>query len=236
MDIEEYRNREKARLESNRKRLEDDGVEFVDIYSAYIDDTVVIEAGALIGPNVTLQGNTVIRSGAHIGQSSVIRNSEIGKGTDVEASYIYDSKVGENTHVGPFAYIRPGSTIGDGCKVGDFVEVKNSTMGDGSKSSHLTYIGDADVGSNVNLGCGVVFVNYDGSRKYRSTVGDDSFVGCNSNLIAPVHLGKGVYVAAGTTVTEDVDDDSLCIGRSRQTVKEGWVKKRKILKKDLKKD
>lgn len=129
--------------------------------------------------------------------------------------------------MGPFAYIRPGSTIGDGCKVGDFVEVKNSSMGNGSKSSHLTYIGDADVGKNVNLGCGVVFVNYDGAKKYRSTVGDDSFVGCNSNLIAPVHLGEGVYVAAGTTITEDVPDDSLCIGRSRQTNKEGWVKKEK---------
>ena len=112
------------------------------------------------------------------------------------------------------------------------MEVKNSSMGNGSKSSHLTYIGDADVGKNVNLGCGVVFVNYDGAKKYRSTVGDDSFVGCNSNLIAPVHLGEGVYVAAGTTITEDVPDDSLCIGRSRQTNKEGWVKKRKILKKD----
>lgn len=231
MTIEEYRENEKARIMNNKRRLEE-GVEFIDIYSAYIDETVVIEAGAVIANNVTIKGNSVIHSGAYIGQSSVIKDSEIGSGTSVEASYIYSSKVGCNTAVGPFAYIRPGSVIGDDCKVGDFVEVKNATMGDGSKSSHLTYIGDADIGKNVNLGCGVVFVNYDGAHKYRSTVGDNSFIGCNSNLVAPVNVGEGVYVAAATTITDDVPGDALCIGRVRQTVKEGWVKKRKILKKD----
>ena len=231
MKIEEYREKEKLRILSNRERLES-GVDFIDIYSAYIDDTVVIEEGAVIANNVTLKGNTVIRSGAYIGQSSVIADSEIGSGTTVEASYIYESTVGSDTKIGPFAYIRPGSRIGNGCKVGDFVEVKNSTFGDGSKSSHLTYIGDADVGRNVNLGCGVVFVNYDGAKKYRSTVGDDAFIGCNSNLVAPVQVGDGAYVAAATTITEDVPADALCIGRVRASNKEGWVKKRKILKKD----
>ncbi|MCF0141007.1 MAG: UDP-N-acetylglucosamine diphosphorylase [Mogibacterium sp.] len=231
MDIQEYRDREQARLAANKKRLEE-GVIFVDIYSAYIDDEVVVESGAIIANNVTLKGNTIIRSGASIGQSSVIRNSEIGSGTTVEASYIYDSKVGENTSVGPFAYIRPGSVIGNECKIGDFVEVKNATFGDGSKSAHLTYIGDADVGKNVNLGCGVVFVNYDGAKKYRSTIGDDCFIGCNTNIVSPVEVGDGAYIAAATTVTEDVPADALCIGRSRQTVKENWVKSRKILKKD----
>lgn len=223
---------EKARLAANKKRLEEDGVIFVDIYSAYIDDEVVIEEGAVIANNVTLQGNTIIRSGARIGQSSVIRNSEIGSGTTVEASYIYDSKVGNNTSVGPFAYIRPGSVIGNECKVGDFVEVKNSTFGDGSKSAHLTYIGDADVGKNVNLGCGVVFVNYDGAKKYRSTIGDDAFIGCNTNIVSPVEIGDGAYIAAATTVTEDVPGDALCIGRARPSIKENWVKARKIMKKD----
>ena len=233
MDIQEYRDMETARLAANRKRLED-GVNFVDIYSAYIDDEVVIEPGATIANNVTLEGHTVIRSGARIGQSSVIRDSEIGSGSTVEASYIYESTVGENTNVGPFAYIRPGSKIGNECKVGDFVEVKNSTFGNGSKASHLTYVGDADVGERVNLGCGIVFVNYDGAKKYRSTIGDDAFIGCNTNIISPVDVGDGAYVAAGTTITEDVPADALCIGRCRQTVKEGWVKQRKILKKDQK--
>lgn len=231
MTYEEYCANEKARIEANIKRLEE-GVEFVDIRTAYIDESVVIEAGAVIANNVTIKGESIIRSGAIIGQSSVIKDSEVGSGTKVDASYIYSSKVGCDTTVGPFAYIRPGSVIGDGCKVGDFVEVKNATMGDGSKSSHLTYIGDADIGKNVNLGCGVVFVNYDGAKKYRSTVGDDAFIGCNSNLVAPVNVGEGVYVAAATTITEDVPSDALCIGRVRQTNKEGWVKKRKILKKD----
>jgi bifunctional UDP-N-acetylglucosamine pyrophosphorylase/glucosamine-1-phosphate N-acetyltransferase len=115
--------------------------------------------------------------------------------------------------------------------VGDFVEVKNSTMGDGAKASHLTYIGDSDVGSNVNLGCGVVFVNYDGTNKYRSVVEDDAFIGCNSNLVSPVHIGKGAYVAAGSTVTEDVEPDALYIARAKGNKKSGWVSAKGILKK-----
>ena len=188
MNIQEYRDYEADRIKANRQRMEA-GVEFVDIFTAYIDDEVEIEAGAFIANNVTLKGKTIIRAGATIGQSSVIKDSEIGAGTSVEASYIYESKIGENTSVGPFAYIRPGSVIGNGCKVGDFVEVKNSTMGDSSKSAHLTYIGDADIGERVNLGCGVVFVNYDGAVKYRSTISDDAFVGCNTNIISPVNVG-----------------------------------------------
>lgn len=234
MEIEEYRKRDQDRLESNKRRMKEDGVNFIDIYTAYIDDTVIIEDGAMIANNVTIQGESHIGKNAYIGQSSVIRDSDIGEGTRVEASYIIESSVGRDSTVGPFAYMRPGSNVGDGCKVGDFVEVKNSNMGDGSKASHLTYIGDADVGKNVNLGCGVVFVNYDGSTKSRTSVGDDSFIGCNSNLIAPVDIGEGSYVAAGTTVTEDVPEDALSIGRSKQVTKPQWVKKKKILKKDLK--
>jgi len=232
MTLQEYRDKEQERLASNRRRLEEDGVIFKDIYSAYIDDEAVIEEGAVIANNVTIEGKSVIHSGARIGQSSVVRDSEIGSGTTVEASYVLESTIGENTTVGPFAYIRPGNTIGNGCRVGDFVEMKNSTFGDGSKVSHLTYIGDSDVGRRVNLGCGIVFVNYDGSRKYRSTIHDDAFIGCNTNIISPVEVGEGAYVAAGTTLTQDVPADAFCIGRVRMEVKENWVKKRKILKKD----
>lgn len=232
MNIEEYRLYDKERIESNKKRMEE-GVEFLDIYSAFIDDSVVIERGAVICNNVTLKGKTVVKSGARIGQSSVIVDSVIGEGSEIKTSYILGSEIGNNTDVGPFAYIRPGSRIGEGCHIGDFVEIKNSTFGDGSKSAHLTYVGDADIGKRVNLGCGIVFVNYDGHKKYRSTIGDDAFIGCNTNIISPVNVGEGAYVAAATTVTDDVPSDALCIGRSRQSVKENWVKKRKILKKDI---
>lgn len=234
MKIEEYRSIEKERLERNKEILES-GVHMIDIYSVYIDESVVIEPGAIIDNNVTLKGKTVIKSGVHIYQSSYIEDSTIGNNTTVKSSYIYGSEVGADASIGPFAYLRSGCKIGDNCKVGDFVEVKNSNMGNGSKASHLTYIGDADVGERVNLGCGVVFVNYDGHEKKRSTIKDDAFVGCNTNIIAPVEVGEGAYVAAGATVTEDVPDDAFCIARSRQTIKENWVKKRKILKKDINK-
>jgi len=232
MNLKEYEKMAKERRNINIKHMEN-GVNFIDIDNTYIDETVIIEEGVIVCQNVTLKGNSVIKKDAYIGQGSYISNSQIGEGTNVKTSYIIDSEVGNNTNVGPFAYIRPGSKIGDECKIGDFVEVKNSVIGNGSKSSHLTYIGDADVGENVNFGCGVVFVNYDGSKKYRSHVGDDSFIGCNSNFISPVDVGKGAYIAAGTTITEDVPDDSLCIGRCKQTIKKNWVKKRKILKKDI---
>jgi len=232
MNLKEYEKISKERRNLNIAHMEN-GVNFVDIDNAYIEDTAIIEEGAVICQGVTIKGKTIIRRNAFIGQGSYILNSEIGESTNVQTSYIIDSKVGKNTNIGPFAYIRPGSEIGEKCKIGDFVEVKNSVIGNGSKSSHLTYIGDADVGENVNFGCGVVFVNYDGSKKYRSYVGDNSFIGCNSNFISPVNIGEGSYVAAGTTITEDVPDDSLCIGRCKQTIKKNWVKKRKILKKDL---
>lgn len=233
MTYQEYQEKESKRLEINMHHMEN-GVEFIDIYQAYIDETVKIGAGTVIYPCVVLQGETEIGENCLIGQNSRIVDSKIGAGTDVQSSVIIESTVGEETHVGPFAYMRPNSHVGSHCKVGDFVEVKNSSMGDGAKASHLTYIGDSDVGKNVNLGCGVVFVNYDGSKKYRSVVGDGAFIGCNSNLISPVNVGDGAYVAAGSTVTEDVPADAFCIARERQTVKPGWVEKKGILKKDKK--
>lgn len=233
MTFEEYTKMEEDRLAVNIKHLEN-GVEFVDICAAYIDPEVEIGKGTKIYPCVVIEGKTVIGENCVIGQNSRIKDSVIGNGTDVQSSVILESTVGEETHVGPFAYMRPGSKVGSKCKVGDFVEVKNSSMGDGSKASHLTYIGDSDIGAGVNLGCGVVFVNYDGSSKYRSTVEDGAFIGCNSNLVSPVNIGEKAYIAAGSTVTKDVPSGALCIAREKQTIIEGWVERRGLLNKKKK--
>ena len=205
------------------------GVKFVDAYSAYIDESVEIGEGTVIGPCVSLEGNTTIGKNCTIRQNTRITDSKIADGVEIESSVIAQSTIGEGTKVGPFAYMRPGSRVGANCKVGDFVEIKNSSFGDGSKAAHLTYIGDSDVGRNVNLGCGVVFVNYDGSAKYRSKVSDGAFIGCNSNLVSPVNVGEGAYIAAGSTVTEDVENDALYIARARGAKKQGWVSAKGIL-------
>ena len=228
--MKKYKEQEAKRVEINLRHMEN-GVEFVDLYAAYIDEEVEIGRGTVIGPCVTLKGNTVIGENCIIGQNSRVENCRIADGVEIQSSVLLDSSVGEETKVGPFAYVRPGSRVGAHCKVGDFVEIKNSTFGDGSKASHLTYIGDSDVGSGVNLGCGVVFVNYDGTNKYRSTVEDDAFIGCNSNLVSPITVGAGAYIGAGSTVTEDVEADALYVARAKGVTKEGWVSRKGILKK-----
>lgn len=233
MTFEDYKAQEEKRLQINLRHLEN-GVNFIDLHAAYIGEDVEIGEGTTIYPCVVLEGRTVIGRNCLIGQNSRIVDSTIGDDTDVQSSVIIESTVGERTHVGPFAYMRPNSRVGSDCKVGDFVEVKNSSMGDGTKASHLTYIGDSDVGKNVNLGCGVVFVNYNGSQKFRSTVGDGAFIGCNTNLVSPVEVGEKAYIAAGSTVTKDVPAGALCVARPPQKNIEGWVEKRGILKKDKK--
>lgn len=207
------------------KRLMDEGVILIDPKNTYIDDTVRIGADSVVYPGCILQGETVIGERCVIGMNSRIKDAVIHDEADVESSTILKSEVGSRTHVGPYAYIRPGSLIGEDCKVGDFVEVKNSVMKDGAKASHLTYIGDAEVGARVNLGCGTVFVNYDGLNKSKTVVGDDCFIGCNTNLVAPVTVGDGAFIAAGSTITEDVPGEALGIARARQVNKEGYAEK-----------
>lgn len=195
--------------------------------SVYIEGGVEIGNDTEICQNVTIKSGTKIGSDCVIGSGSMLDRAVIHDGVDVLSSVILESEVDEGTHVGPFAYIRPNCHVGKEVKVGDFVELKNSNIDDGTKISHLTYIGDSDVGKRVNFGCGTVTCNYDGKKKYRTTIGDDCFVGCNTNFVSPINVGDGVYIAAGSTITEDIPENSLSIARARQINKEGWKDKRK---------
>ena len=201
----------------------ENGVQFRLRDGVIIGPDVVIEAGAVILPGCTLTGKTVIRSGAVIGPNSMVTDSEIGENTHFESSKATEAKVGRDAKIGPYVQLRPNSVIGNKVKIGDFVEIKNSNIGEGTSVAHLTYIGDADVGRHCNFGCGVVFVNYDGEVKNRTTVGNFCFVGCNTNLIAPVTLGDGAYTAAGATVTKDVPAGALAISREALVIKDGWA-------------
>ncbi|MGM9662719.1 MAG: glucosamine-1-phosphate N-acetyltransferase [Oscillospiraceae bacterium] len=212
------------------KQYVTNGVAVIDPGNTYIDPRVSIAPGAVILPGTIIRGRSVISAGCEIGPNSMVTNCTVGEGTVVNQSQINDSTIGKNVRIGPFAYIRPGCTVADGAKIGDFVELKNSAIGEKTSVSHLTYIGDSDVGAGVNFGCGTITTNYDGDKKYRCAIGDRSFIGCNTNLVAPVRVGAGAYIAAGTTVTKDVPDDALAIGRSEQTVKEGWAARRRAMK------
>ncbi len=186
-----------------------------------LDDTVKVGRGVTIEPYAVVKGNSVLGDGCVIGSFSYVNNSVIGANTVICACRITDSVVGNNCTVGPNAHLRQHAQIGDDCRVGNFVEVKNSVVGNGVKAAHLSYIGDASVGDDTNIGCGVIFVNYDGVYKHRSQVGKRCFVGSNSNIIAPVTLGDDCFVACGTTVNKDMPDGAFGIGRSYLTVKEG---------------
>ena len=199
------------------------GVTIIDPNTTYIDPRCRIGKGTTLLPGTILRGNTVIGQRCEIGPNAMIRDCAVGDDTTVNASQLNESTVGCRVTVGPFAYVRPDCRIADGCRIGDFVEIKNSVIGRGTKVSHLTYVGDSDVGDEVNFGCGTVTTNYDGHKKYRCTVGDHAFLGCNTNLVAPVTVGDGAYTAAGSTVTEDVPADALAIARQRQSNKPGWA-------------
>ena len=208
------------------KKYKDNGVVFVDENSVWIDDSVVIGKGTVIEPNVYLKGDTVIGENVTVGFCTEIVNSKIDNNVSTKHSVITDSEIGEGTTVGPFTYVRPNCKVGKNVKLGDFVEIKNSNIDDGTKLAHLTYVGDADVGKNINFGCGTVVVNYDGKAKHRTVIEDNAFIGCNTNLVSPVKVGKNAFTAAGSTITEDVPENALAIARERQSIKEDWVLKR----------
>ena len=221
-----YAAQEGLRRQINMRHMKN-GVMLVDPASTHISPMASIGKGTYVLPGCLIYGNTSIGSGCRIGPNAMLTDAMIGEGVTVNASQITESTIGKGTTVGPFAYVRPGCVVGKKCRIGDFVELKKAEIGNGTKVSHLTYLGDAKFGEKINVGCGVVTVNYDGKKKFVTEVEDGSFVGCNVNLVAPVHVGKDVYIAAGSTVTEDLPDETLYIARSRGTVKEGWVRQRK---------
>jgi bifunctional UDP-N-acetylglucosamine pyrophosphorylase/glucosamine-1-phosphate N-acetyltransferase len=217
-----------------QERLQDywmrSGVTLVDPDSITIDETVQFETDVIIEPQTHLRGHTVIRSGARIGPGSLIENSDIGENVRVLYSVISDSQVAAETSVGPYAHLRGEAKIGQGCRVGNFVEIKKSTVGDRTNVAHLSYLGDATLGEQVNIGAGTITANYDGVSKHPTIIGNGSKTGANSVLVAPVTLGENVTVAAGSTITKDVEDNALAIARARQGSIPNW----KPLKKDTK--
>lgn len=195
-----------------------------------IGKDVKIGGSTVILPNTIIIGNTVIGDGCTIGPNTYIDNSQIGDNVILDNCKILDSTVESDVDAGPFVKVRANSVLKKGVHIGNFVEVKNSIMGEGSKSAHLTYIGDTDAGSDVNFGCGTVTCNYDGKNKYRCKIGDGAFIGCNTNLIAPVEVGDKAYIAAGSTITDSIPENALSIARARQVIKENWVEIKKPYK------
>lgn len=201
------------------------GVTLIDPASTYIEADVQIGMDTIIEPGVHLGKGTVIGEDTVIGQYSDVNNSTIGNRTTIKQSVVNDATVGDDTTVGPFAQLRPNAHLGNEVKVGNFVEVKKAELKDGAKVSHLSYIGDAEIGERTNVGCGSITVNYDGKNKFKTIIGKDSFIGCNTNLVAPVTVGDGVLIAAGSTITYDIPNDSLALARARQTTKPGYLNK-----------
>ena len=200
-----------------------EGVTLIDPASTYIDCDVVIGKDTIIYPNCYLEGTTVVGENCIIGPNARLMHTEIGNDVELHNVHANLAVVKDKATIGPYVHLRPNAVIGEGVHLGNFVEVKNSNIDSRSKVSHLTYIGDTDMGKEVNVGCGVVTVNYDGFKKARTTIKDKAFVGCNVNLVAPVTVGQGAYVAAGSTITKSIPDDALGLGRARQENKEEWA-------------
>lgn len=216
---------ERFMRERINKRHMLNGVTIIDPGNTYIESGVIIGADTIIEPGTSLRGSTTIGGECVIGPNSEIVDSTIGDQVHIKQSVLSEAIVGDESSVGPFAYLRPGARLGKQVKVGDFVEIKNASLDDHTKVSHLSYIGDAEVGKNVNVGCGAITVNYDGFNKSLTQIGDDAFIGSNVNLIAPIKVGTGAYVVAGSTITHAVPDNDLAIARERQVNKSGYAEK-----------
>lgn len=218
---------------SKLQELADAGVVILDPAQCYIEDGVQIGRGTVLEPGIVILGKTTIGANCRIGPFTRIDTCTIGDDCEILMSHMRKAVLKRGSRCGPFANLRPGSVIGEEAKLGNFVEIKNAELGERSSVSHLTYIGDAEVGAGANIGAGTITCNYDGYAKHRTEIGKGAFIGSNSTLIAPVTIGDNAFVAAGSVITHDVPDDALAVGRARQEVKEGWVAKwRKRKQKD----
>jgi bifunctional UDP-N-acetylglucosamine pyrophosphorylase/glucosamine-1-phosphate N-acetyltransferase len=214
-----------------RRRILDglmmEGVTIIDPATTYIEPQVEIGPDTIIYPGTFLQGETKIGVGCQIGPYSQLRDSQIGDASQVRFSVLDHAKTGEGVNIGPYSFLRPGTVVEKNGKVGGFVETKNTQIGEGSKVPHLSYIGDCLIGTGVNIGAGTITCNYDGYAKHETVIGDGAFIGSNTNLVAPVLVGKGALVGAGSTITKDVPEDGLALARAKQIIKEKWVQRRK---------
>lgn len=205
------------------EQLMTDGVSIIDPGNTYVDTTVTVGRDTVLHPGTILEGTTTIGEDCHVGPYVRMTNVKMGDNDHLQFTYAHDCEIKNGCEIGPFVHFRPNTVIGNDVKVGNYMEVKNSNIGDGTKLPHLSYIGDSDVGQHVNIGCGTITVNYDGKIKHRTHIGNHAFVGCNSNLVAPVSVGDYAYVAAGSTITKDVPEKALGVGRVRQKNIDGWV-------------
>ena len=214
--------------EENRKRILAEfimsGVQIPCTDGVIISEEAEIEASAVILSNTQICGKTKISANAVIGPNSIVEDCIIGENVKINSSHCYQSEIKNGAEIGPFVRIRPECTVGENARIGNFVELKNAVVKKGAKISHLSYIGDSEVGEEVNVGCGCATVNFDGRNKHRTVIEDGAFIGCGVNLVAPVKVGKDAFVAAGSTVTEDVPENALAIARAKQVNKSGWVK------------
>ncbi len=203
------------------------GVTILDPATVWIEPTVTIGRDTTIYPGTMIQGQTRIGEGCQIGPNTLIKEAIIANGVEIRASFIYEAEIGARAKIGPFAHVRPKTLIGEEARIGNFVEVKKSRIGRGSKVSHLTYIGDTTMGAGINIGAGVITCNYDGANKFETLIEDNVFVGSNVNLVAPLKIGTGAIIGAGSTITEDVPPNSLALARARQVNKENWALQKK---------
>ena len=217
---------EQSHFEEKRRALLAAGVLMMDPSAVWVGDEVTVGEGTLLLPGTILRGKTVVGKNCEIGPNTMLVDCEVEDEVTVNSSQCNESRIGRGCEIGPFAHLRPHSVVAAGSKIGAFVQLKNCNLGEGTKMAHLTYVGDSDVGPGCNFGCGTVTCNYDGKVKARTTIGGNVFIGCQTKFIPPVSVGDGAYIAAGTTITEDVPEDSFVIGRSRQTVKLDWKDKR----------
>ena len=218
---------EKILRQRKNKELMEKGVTLMDPETTYVDCNVEIGQDTVIYPSTWIEGNTKIGEGCILGPNSHFKDVQMGNNVEAKFTFAEECQVADDVIMGPYVHIRPNTNLAHKVKIGNFVEVKNSNIGEGSKLPHLSYIGDTDMGSGVNMGCGTITVNYDGKNKFRTTIGNDCFIGCNSNLVAPVTVKDGGYVGAGSTITKEVPENTLAIAREKQVNITRWKDKRK---------